>query len=51
VPNCGVTAYTAGGSQPGEYVLNLDLVNFVAPLEQENTPVTSARDVPAASMP
>ncbi len=51
VPNCGVTAYRAGGSHPGDRTLNLDVVNFVAPLEQENIPVTRASDLPAAPEP
>ncbi len=51
VPNCGVTAYNAAGGDPCDRALKLDLVNFVAPLEQENTPVTSASDVPAAPKP
>ena len=48
VPNCGVTSYQAGSGEPGDRVLQLDLVNFVAPLEQDGTPVTTASDVPAA---
>jgi broad specificity phosphatase PhoE len=51
VPNCGVTAYKACGSHPGDRTLNLDVVNFVAPLEQENIPVTRASDLPAAPEP
>lgn len=51
VPNCGVTAYKAGGGAEPDRFLQIDLVNFVVPLEQEGTAVTSAPDVPAAPKP
>lgn len=50
IPNCSVTSYRAIGSDDGnappEYLL--DLVNFLAPLLQEGTPVTTAPDAPVA---
>ena len=48
VPNCGVTSYHfhAEGFRDGRLVPRL--VNFTAPLEQAGTPVTAAKDVPAA---
>jgi broad specificity phosphatase PhoE len=51
VPNCGVTAYSAGASDSADRILKLDLVNFGAPLAPENIPLTRAIDVPAAPMP
>jgi broad specificity phosphatase PhoE len=51
VPNCGVTSYVfrPGDAAAGELVLQHE--NFVAPLEQEGTPVTSAPDAPVAPKP
>lgn len=50
IPNCSVTSYRAlrdeGGDAEPEY--QLDLVNFLAPLLQEGTPVTSERDASVA---
>jgi len=51
VPNCGVTSYRAARHEDEDQVLKLDLVNFVAPLREAATPVTSAPDVPAAPKP
>lgn len=52
VPNCAVTSYRAIPSQPAQdSVLKLDLVNFIAPLQDSATPVTSAPDQPAAAKP
>lgn len=48
VPNCGVTSYRLDTARDA---LKIDLVNFVAPLEQAGTPVTAAPDVPAAPKP
>ncbi|RYF38078.1 MAG: histidine phosphatase family protein, partial [Comamonadaceae bacterium] len=50
VPNCGVTSYRAAGDPAGADLLP-DLVNFVTPLRQEGTPVTSEPDQPAAPKP
>jgi broad specificity phosphatase PhoE len=48
VPNCGVTDYRfdAGAGKHGKLVLVR--ANFVAPLEQAGTPVTTQPDMPAA---
>lgn len=51
VPNCAVTSYRAEKSNDTDTVLQLDLVNFLAPLQDAATPVTSAPDVPAAPKP
>jgi len=48
VPNCSVTSYTFDPKAGRNGKLVLDLVNFVAPLTDAGTPVTSAPDVPAA---
>jgi hypothetical protein len=48
VPNCAVTSYRLDA--PGR-CLQLELVNFVAPLLQAGAPVTAAKDVPAAPKP
>src|SRR5690348_16584862 len=48
VPNCSVTSYTFDPTAGRNGKLVLDLVNFVAPLTEAGTPVTSAPDVPAA---
>jgi broad specificity phosphatase PhoE len=45
VPNCSVTSYVADNA---EGKLDLQLTNFVAPLEAAGTPVTAQKDVPAA---
>ena len=48
VPNCGVTFYEFDphASERGKLVLRV--ANFVAPLVEAGTPVTTAPDVPAA---
>jgi len=48
VPNCGVTAYDfdAGRGENGKLVLRF--ANFVAPLVDSGTPVTSEPDIPVA---
>lgn len=48
VPNCGVTLYEFDPTQGSRGKLGLRLANFVAPLLEGGTPVTSAPDVPAA---
>ena len=48
VPNCSVTSYTFDPKTGRNGKLVLDLLNFVAPLTDAGTPVTSAPDVPAA---
>jgi broad specificity phosphatase PhoE len=48
VPNCSVTSYAFDPKAGRNGKLVLDLVNFVAPLTDAGTPVTSAPDVPAA---
>ncbi len=48
VPNCSVTSYKFDRSAGRNGKLVLDLVNFVAPLTDTGTPVTTAPDVPAA---
>lgn len=45
VANCGVTTY----SRNADGGLKLDLYNFVAPLEEEGAPVTSAPDAKVAA--
>jgi len=51
VPNCSVTSYRAERHKEEDTVLQLDLVNFIAPLREAATPVTSAPDQPAAPKP
>jgi len=51
VPNCAVTSYRAQRRADEDQVLQLDLVNFLAPLREAATPVTSAPDQPAAPKP
>jgi broad specificity phosphatase PhoE len=48
VPNCALTSYRRDAAADA---LALDLVNFLAPLEQSGAPVTAAPDVPAAPKP
>jgi broad specificity phosphatase PhoE len=48
VPNCSVTSYRHDAAAR---CLQLDLVNFVAPLVQAGAPVTAEKDVPAAPKP
>jgi broad specificity phosphatase PhoE len=51
VPNCAVTSYRAARQADEDAVLQLELVNFLAPLREAATPVTSAPDQPAAPKP
>ena len=48
VPNCGVTSYAFNPAAGKHGKLELQLTNFVAPLEAAGTPVTVQKDVPAA---
>src|SRR5450830_868203 len=48
VPNCGVTSYAFNPALGRHGKLQLDLCNFVAPLEAAGTPVTAQPDMPAA---
>jgi broad specificity phosphatase PhoE len=48
VPNCSVTSYAFDRAAGRNGKLVLDLVNFVAPLTDAGTPVTSEPDAPAA---
>jgi len=48
VPNCGVTSYEYKAGAEG---LAVDLVNFVAPLRREGTPVTVEPDAADAAKP
>jgi broad specificity phosphatase PhoE len=50
VPNCAVTRYVLEPTE-GTGRLVLAEANFVAPLEKAGTPVTTAKDVPAAAKP
>lgn len=51
VPNCAITSYRAERRKDDDEVLQLDLVNFIAPLREAATPVTSEPDRPAAPKP
>jgi broad specificity phosphatase PhoE len=48
VPNCAVTSYEFDESRGRHGKLVPKLVNFVAPLDDAGTPVTSEPDLPAA---
>jgi broad specificity phosphatase PhoE len=49
VANCGVTEYRFQAEPHGSGHLELERYNFVAPLEREGTPVTSAPDAKVAA--
>ena len=51
VPNCAVTSYRSVHAPDGRAGLDLQLVNFLAPLKDADMPVTSAPDKPAAPKP
>jgi len=51
VPNCAITSYRAQCRHEEDEALQLDLVNFVAPLREAATPVTTAPDQPVAPKP
>ncbi|WP_347876603.1 histidine phosphatase family protein [Janthinobacterium sp. 75] len=48
VPDCGITSYAFNPALGRHGKLQLDLCNFVAPLEAACTPVTAQPDRPAA---
>ncbi len=48
VANCSVTSYELGTDADGRAALQLTAYNFVAPLEESQTPVTKAPDVKPA---
>lgn len=48
VPNCGITSYEFDPTADRNGKLVLQLVNFVAPLEEAGSPVTAEPDIPAA---
>jgi broad specificity phosphatase PhoE len=48
IPNCGVTSYQAVAENNQDPRFVLQLVNFLAPLLESGTPVTTAPDVAAA---
>jgi len=48
VPNCSVTSYAFDETQGKHGKLQLQLTNFVAPLEAAGTQITVQKDVPAA---
>ena len=48
VPNCSVTSYAFNPQAGKRGKLELQLTNFVAPLEAAGTPVTVQKDIPAA---
>jgi len=49
VPNCSVTSYAFDQALGKRGKLVPRLVNFVAPLEDTGTPVTTSKDMPAAA--
>lgn len=51
VPNCGVTTYTAAVDDQDRRYLKLKAANFVAPLLEAGTPVTSQPDAAVAAKP
>jgi broad specificity phosphatase PhoE len=51
VPNCSVTAYRFDPARGRQGKLVLELVNFVAPLEEAHAPITAERDIPTAPKP
>jgi broad specificity phosphatase PhoE len=51
VPNCALTSYRAERRHDEDAVLQLDLVNFLAPLREAATPVTTAPDLAVAAKP
>lgn len=48
VPNCSITSYRFDATRGRKGKLALDLINFVAPLEETGTRVTTKPDVPVA---
>lgn len=51
VPNCSITAYERVVEEDGHESLRLERVNFVAPLRQEGTAITTDPDEPAGPNP
>ena len=51
VPNCAVTSYVLAPGENDNGLLKLDLVNFLAPLEQAGTPITSEPDAATTDKP
>ena len=51
VPNCSITSYAFDPQAGRQGKLVLDLVNFVSPLEEAGTPLTTAADQPASAKP
>ena len=51
VPNCSVTSYRAVSGEETAAAFKLDLVNFIAPLQEAATPVTVEPDAPMAAKP
>ena len=51
VPNCAVTSYRCETDARGQPRLALQLVNFLAPMHDAQTPVTVAPDTPKAPKP
>ena len=51
VPNCAVTSYVLAPGENDTDLLKLDLVNFLAPLEQAGTPITSEPDAATTDKP
>jgi broad specificity phosphatase PhoE len=49
VPNCSVTSYEFDPTLGKRGKLAVRLINFVAPLEETGTPVTTSKDMPAAA--
>ncbi|RYF74950.1 MAG: histidine phosphatase family protein [Comamonadaceae bacterium] len=51
VPNCAVTCYRSQPHEDADATLQLDLVNFLAPLREADAPVTSEPDQTTAAKP
>lgn len=51
VPNCSVTSYRFNPALGERGKLELELMNFIAPLEDTGIPVTVQKDMPAAPKP
>jgi broad specificity phosphatase PhoE len=51
VPNCAVTSYRLAAAEETADAFRLDLVNFLAPLLQAQTPVTVEADAQVAAKP
>jgi len=51
LPNCGVTSYRAPAGGAPDQPMQVDLVNFTAPLIEAQTPVTSEPDASTGAKP